>query len=102
MNDENKTSDRLANELVELRRRVAESEAAETERKRAAEERELLLTQIRAQATQMQQTMDTVPEGVLLLDAKGRVILANPVAEGDLAALADAKVGDTLAQWSLP
>ena len=67
-----------------------------TERKQVEEERELLLTQIRAQATQMQQTMDTVPEGVLLLDAKGRVILANPLAEGDLAVLADAKAGDII------
>ena len=67
-----------------------------TERKRAEEERERLLAQIRAQATQIQHTIDTVPEGVLLLDAKGHVILANPVAEDDLAILTDARVGDIL------
>ncbi|RLC83815.1 MAG: hypothetical protein DRJ03_16025 [Chloroflexi bacterium] len=67
-----------------------------TERVRAEEERELLLVQIREQAKRVQQIIDTVPEGVLLLDAAQRVILANPVARGDLAVLADAKVGDTL------
>ncbi len=67
-----------------------------TERVRAAEERELLLAQIREQAKQMQQTIATVPEGVLLLDTAQRVILANPVAEGDLAVLAAAQMGDTL------
>lgn len=67
-----------------------------TERVRAEEERELLLAQIRGQAKQMQQIIDTVPEGVLLLDAKGLVILANPAAERDLAALAGVKVGDAL------
>jgi two-component system cell cycle sensor histidine kinase/response regulator CckA len=60
------------------------------------EERELLLVQIRAQAQRVQQIVDTVPEGVLLLDADGRAVLANPVAEGDIAVLADAEVGDTL------
>ncbi len=67
-----------------------------TERVRAEEERALLVAQVREQARQMQQTMDTVPEGVLLLDADLRVLLANPVAKGDLAVLAGAKVGDTL------
>jgi two-component system cell cycle sensor histidine kinase/response regulator CckA len=67
-----------------------------TERRQAEEERERLLAQIREQAQQMRQVMDTVPEGVILLDTDGQVILANPVAEKDLAALADAKVGDTL------
>ena len=67
-----------------------------TERKQAQDERDRLLVQIREQAQQVQQIVDTVPEGVLLLDADGRVVLANPVAEKDLVALASAKVGDTL------
>jgi two-component system cell cycle sensor histidine kinase/response regulator CckA len=67
-----------------------------TERNQVEEERERLLAQIREQAQRVQQIIDTVPEGVLLLDADLRVILANPVAEGDLAVLAGAKVGDTL------
>jgi two-component system cell cycle sensor histidine kinase/response regulator CckA len=65
-----------------------------TERKQAAEERERLLAQIREQAQRMQQILDTVPEGVLLLDADESITLANPVAEKDLAVLAKAKVGD--------
>jgi len=67
-----------------------------TDRKRAEEERERLWAQIQEQARQVQQIVDTVPAGVLLLDAGGRVVLANPVAERDLSVLADAKVGDTL------
>jgi two-component system cell cycle sensor histidine kinase/response regulator CckA len=63
-----------------------------TEHKRAEEERERLLAQIQEQAQRVQQIMDTVPEGVLLLDAGAvagwRVALANPVAEEALAVLA--------------
>ncbi len=44
----------------------------------------------------MQQIMNAVPEGLLLLDADGHVILANPVAEKDLPVLVEAKVDDTL------
>jgi len=67
-----------------------------TGRKRAEEERARLLAQIQEQAQRVQQIVDTVPEGVLLLDTDGRVMLANPVAKRDLAVLAEAKVGDTL------
>jgi len=73
-----------------------------TERKRAEEERAHLVTQIREQARQMEQTLATVPAGVLLLDARGRVLQANPVAEGQLDVMASAgggwktSVGDTL------
>jgi len=67
-----------------------------TERKHAEVEREQLLVQVREQAQRIQQTIDTVPEGVVLLDVGGRVVLANPVAEHDLAFLAGVKVGDIL------
>jgi two-component system cell cycle sensor histidine kinase/response regulator CckA len=67
-----------------------------TERKQAEEERELLLQQIRGQAQRLQEVMTTVPDGVFLLDAEHKVLLANPVAERILAVLADSKVGDTL------
>jgi len=67
-----------------------------TERVRADAERERLLTQVQAQARLMQGIVDTVPEGVLLLDAKGRVLLANPVAKGDLAVLVGAQAGEIL------
>jgi two-component system cell cycle sensor histidine kinase/response regulator CckA len=67
-----------------------------TERKRVEEERERLLAQIREQAQRMQHILDTVPEGVLLLDPDERIILVNPVAERELVALSDARTGDTL------
>jgi signal transduction histidine kinase/CheY-like chemotaxis protein len=67
-----------------------------TERRQAEAERERLLAQIQEQARQVQQIVDTVPEGVLMLNAAGQVVLANPLGEKDLAALAGAKVGDTL------
>ncbi len=55
-----------------------------------------LFQQAQEQARRVRGVVDTVPEGVFLLDAAGRVLLANPVAEGDLAVLADAGVGDTI------
>jgi len=67
-----------------------------TARKQAEGERELLLAQIRGQAQQLAKVMSTVPEGVLLLDAKGQVLMANPAAEGDLGVLVGAQTGDTL------
>jgi signal transduction histidine kinase/ActR/RegA family two-component response regulator len=67
-----------------------------TERKRAEEEQERLLAQIRQQAQQMQRILDTVPEGVLLLDADERIVQANPLGEKDLTTLSGAQVGDVL------
>jgi PAS domain S-box-containing protein len=67
-----------------------------TEIKRAEQERERLLAQIQEQAQRTQQIVDTVPEGVLLLDDDARVVLANPLGKRYLAALAGAEVGDTL------
>jgi two-component system cell cycle sensor histidine kinase/response regulator CckA len=69
-----------------------------TERKRAETEREGLLAQIREQARRVQQIIDTVPEGVLLLDSEERIVVANPVAETHLPQLGDARVGDRLAR----
>ncbi len=67
-----------------------------TERKQTAVERERLLAQIQDQAQQVQQIVDTVPEGMLLLNTDGQVMLANPTAVGDLTVLAGARVGDSL------
>jgi two-component system cell cycle sensor histidine kinase/response regulator CckA len=61
-----------------------------------AAERLRLLEKTRQQAQQVQQIMDTVPEGVLLLDATGRIILANPLGTSNLIVLAGAQEGDTL------
>ncbi len=55
-----------------------------------------LLERIREQIRQVQQIIDTVPEGMLLLDQNNCVILANPAGEVDLEILANSGMGDTL------
>jgi two-component system cell cycle sensor histidine kinase/response regulator CckA len=67
-----------------------------TEQKRADAERARLLAELEAQATQIAQILDTVPEGVLLLEHTGEVLYANPTGVRDLKALAQAAVGDHL------
>jgi two-component system cell cycle sensor histidine kinase/response regulator CckA len=94
-----------AKEVLEVRvqERTAELAAANRslnnelqERKRAELERERLLEQVHKQAQQVREIMNTVPEGVLLLDSHNHVIMANPAAEDYLLALAQARVGDQL------
>ncbi|MFN8464050.1 MAG: PAS domain S-box protein [Caldilineaceae bacterium] len=60
-----------------------------TERKLRDLERELLLVQLQDKADQLAQVMRSVPEGVLLLDNRGSIALANPQAEKLLALLAE-------------
>ncbi len=60
-----------------------------TETKLRELEREQLLLQLQDKAEQLAQVMRSVPEGVLLLDNVGCVLLANPRAEEMLARLAD-------------
>jgi two-component system cell cycle sensor histidine kinase/response regulator CckA len=67
-----------------------------TERVQVEQERERLMQEIQEQAHRVQQIMDTVPEGVILLDNAGQVLLANPLGEIGLDTLAGASVGDTL------
>lgn len=67
-----------------------------TERERAEEERERLLTQIQDQARQVQQIIHSVPDGMLLLDAKRRILLVNPAARQYLHVLAGARQGEIL------
>jgi len=59
-----------------------------TEQVRSQQERERLAAQVYEQAQQMQQVLATVPVGVVLLDADGHLLSANPVAERELAVLA--------------
>ncbi len=67
-----------------------------TKRVQAESERERLLARVREQAHQMNEIMNTVPEGVLLLDQQGRILLANPLAEKFLSKLTSARIGDEL------
>ncbi len=57
-----------------------------------------LLEQISQQARQIEETINAVPEGVLLLDAQMKIVLANPLGKEDLAVLADVQVGEELTQ----
>ncbi len=67
-----------------------------TERKKAEEERARLVAHIQEQAQQIQHTIDTVPEGVLLLDVEKQLVLANPVAKEYLVSLTGEQMNDTL------
>ena len=52
--------------------------------------------QTQEHARRIQQIIDTVPEGVLFLDANQQVVMANPAAQTYLTLLAQAQVGDVL------
>ena len=71
-----------------------------TKRKRIEDERASLLDRIQTQASQLQQVVATVPDGVILLDiqepARGRILLVNPPAVEYLTVLADSDSGDTV------
>lgn len=55
-----------------------------------------LYQQVQNQAVQITQIMDSVPDGVLLLDEQQQVLVANPEGQVSLRLLADAGVGDRL------
>ena len=61
-----------------------------------AAERLRLLERTQTQARQVQQIIDCVPEGVLLLDSEGQIIVANPAAQIHLAVLTGREVSDTV------
>lgn len=96
-----------ANEELELRVQKRTADLLEAnqslnfelkERQRAEAEREQLWLQVREQAQQVQEIINTVPEGMLLLNNDGQVLLANPVATGDLQFLSQSDTGDFLNQ----
>lgn len=60
----------------------------------SAVERLRLLDQIQENARQLQRILDSVEEGILILDESLRVTLANPAAQDYIRALADARIGD--------
>ncbi len=70
-----------------------------TERKQAEAERAQLMQTIQAQARRVQQIIDTVPEGVLLIDADGKVAVVNPVARKYVEMLGGVQPGDVLTHW---
>jgi len=74
----------------------ADQAAIAIENARLFEETRRLLAKTQEQARQVQRILDTVAEGMLLLDAERRIVLVNPAAQEYLAALTEARVGDTL------
>jgi two-component system, cell cycle sensor histidine kinase and response regulator CckA len=59
-----------------------------------------LYQQVQNQAVQITQIMDSVPDGVLLLNEQQQVLVANPVGQAFLSLLADVKIGETVTQLS--
>ncbi len=65
----------------------------------SAVERLNLMAKTQAQARQVQQIIDTVPEGVMLLDHNRRLLLANPAARQNLADLSNGSLpGEAFSQ----
>ncbi len=79
-----------------------------TELRRVEAERERLLARVQEQASQVEQIVNSVPEGVILLDEQRTIVLANPAAreilrflagtgaEGPLTALGDRPLDELL------
>lgn len=59
-------------------------------------ERLSLLEKIQENARRVQHIIDSVPEGVILLDNEHRIVLANPAAQAYLLDLLGARIGDSL------
>lgn len=69
-----------------------------TNRKQAENEQERLLKQVQAQAEQMNQIMQSVPEGILLLGPTGQILVANAQAREYLQLLPNTAVGNMLTE----
>ncbi len=74
-------------EWLALLEALALQAAVAIEQARLFSETRLLLEQTQAQARQLEQILNTVPEGVVLLDGAQRIVAANPVAQIYLARL---------------
>ncbi len=83
-------------EWVDFLEAIAGQSAIAIENVHLFQETRRLLRQTQDHARQIRQIVDTVPEGVLLLDARRRLILANPTAQEYLIPLTQASVGDIL------
>ena len=88
-----------------VKERTAELQAANealqremSERMQVELDRQHLMFQLSAQAQEVQHIIETVPEGVLVLDEQQHVVMANPIAEEYLKLLAGVSVGDVLVE----
>jgi PAS domain S-box-containing protein len=59
-------------------------------------ERARLFEEVKVQARQLAQIMETAPQGLILISSAGRVLMANPLGARDLRSLANAQIGDTV------
>lgn len=85
--------DEIDSEMLTL---VANTAAIALENASLFAETHRLLQQTQEQAQQVKQIIDSVPEGVLLLNQELRIVLANPIARQYLELLTEANVGDIL------
>ncbi|NOZ73746.1 MAG: PAS domain S-box protein, partial [Chloroflexi bacterium] len=67
-----------------------------TERKERQEKQRQLQEYIQAQELTMHEILEAIPEGILVIDDRGRVLIANPAAEENLQALAGVSVGEII------
>lgn len=90
-------TEELERSASELARMNASLNAELCERQKAEAEREALLVQVHKQADQVREIMNTIPEGLLLLEENGCVTLTNPAAQNYLKLLNRAnQAGDLL------
>ncbi|MFQ5812016.1 MAG: nitrogen regulation protein NR(II) [Anaerolineae bacterium] len=81
MKDEDKTKEQLTSNLAEMRQRVAELEAVDTERQQAEEALKELVKKIERAKQEWESTADSLPELVCLVDDRGRIMRANRIVE---------------------
>lgn len=91
-NDTRQTRD-WSNAEIELAKSLAAQAAIAVANARLHAETRALLKRSRQQARIVQQVVDTVPDGLLLLDPQNEVVVANPVAQAFLESL-DAQSDD--------
>ena len=92
MEDREKSKEQLIKELTELRQRVAELQALDTQRKQAGKALKELLEKIERAKQEWESTADSLLELVCLVDEHGRIIRANRTVEAwDLGAVKQVK-----------
>jgi signal transduction histidine kinase len=79
-----------------LQHALAQSRTYTDELQTYRDDLEYLLAWGQEQTRHVQQIIDTVPEGVLLINQEHRVLLANPAGQQDLATLASSRAGYVL------
>ena len=95
MRDEDKTKEQLINELVEMRQRITELKALETERLSAEQAGKRAEEALRESEEKYRTLFETMAQGVVYQAADGRITSANPAAERILGLTLDQMQGRT-------